>query len=57
VRHNIFELEAMQNPTGFAFGPMEIVMFLTPTSGKSEFYAENLATSYAYKHGIFANQP
>jgi len=57
VRHNIFELEAMQNPTGFAFGPMEILMFLPPASGKSEFYAENLATSYAYKHGIFANQP
>jgi len=57
VRHNIFELEAMQNPTGFAFGFMEIVMFLSPIPGKGEFCAENLATSYAYKHGIFANQP
>jgi hypothetical protein len=57
VRHNIFELKAMQNPTGFAFGPMEIVMFLPPNSGKGEFCAENLATSYAYRHGIFANQP
>jgi hypothetical protein len=57
VRHNIFELKAMQNPTGFPFRPIEVVTFLPPISGNDEFCAENLATSYAYKHGIFANQP
>jgi hypothetical protein len=55
VRHNIFELKAMQNPSGFPFRPMGIVMFLPPIPGNDEFYAENLVASYAYKHGIFAN--
>jgi hypothetical protein len=57
VRHNIFELKAMQNPTGFPFCAVEVVTFLPPIPGNDEFRAENLATSYAYKHGIFANQP
>jgi hypothetical protein len=57
VRHNIFELKAMQNPTGFPFCAVEVVTFLPPMPGNDEFCAENLATSYAYKHGIFANQP